>query len=713
MNLPRVIIDVTPRGDEPGWRVTITGDGALMDEFVLDAVTVDAGGRELIVPWRDGPDLGELGELLARIDDRDTRDGDIYTYGGWLFGCLLESVWPKIRDLPTVVDAKGVELALRWPVDQAPLHQLSWEAMCHEGRPLANHLELLVAITRLVPVWTRRVETIERTPKVLFAVGGSLLDDTIRPGAMFMGLLRAFDAEGVCAARAEQQVSSDKLARYCREFAPDVVHLVAHGDIVDGHGRLKLADGWIGADALVPALTTAASPPLAVVLSACRTGSTGVAEPMPSGPLAAELVANGIPIVSAIAGEVSEQACRLYSRRLVAAVSDGTPLAKAVADGRRAALSRTEPGRELDWAMPALFVADSVEPDFRPVNRDAAEWLVKAAREMHLRQYPVFIGREAVLGYVDDMFDQKKPVGVIGVLRDGSLADLGGTRLLQEMGYQLLMRGHLPLLLGPYSDSGRPKNLRAFLYEVFDAVTIVAEPLGLTPPRFEVLDKCYPTGVAAGPRDCLRALISALDEFGPADGQLPVRLTVNSLAKDLGDLAEAAGKLGRPFGAHTRVVLLADEIHRWPFVEELGEVLKRAGEKGLGTGTHHAPFVFTASSQEDGGRLLKSLSDLKNGQPGYAFPPFDELGDNESLLGFQWILLNPWLETDEACRKVYAALPTANWDQVRAAFGLMDGRPGRMRNPVFLYRIADVLVKGHSFVADDDVTAWTSYQGLA
>ncbi len=708
MNLPRVVIDVVRRKPGPGWTVAVTGDG-IEEYFTLDTVTVDVGGRELTLPHRGDCDAALLAGRLARIDDRATLAGDVYAYGEWLFHSLLEPVWCEIRKLPAVVAARGVELALRWPVDDTELHQLTWEAMCHEGIPLANDPDLLVAITRLVPVKTGEVQTIERTPKVLFAVGGALLDDTIRPGAMFMGLVRAFDADGVCAAKVAQSVDSDELGRHCAEFRPDVVHLVAHGDVVDGHGKLKLAKGeWAGADVLVPAMTRT-SRPLAVVLSACRTGSGGLAEPTPAGPLAAELVAAGIPIVSAVAGEVSEQACRLYSRRLVEAISDGTPLAKAVAQGRRAALSRTEPGQQLDWAMPALFVSESVDPAFRPVNRDSAEVLVNAARQLQLRVPPVFIGRDAILGHVDDMFDRRNPLGVIGAIREGTLEGLGGTRLLQEMGYQLLMRGHLPVLLGPYGLGAEPADLRRFLSEIYEKLKDLAKELVLTLPRFEMLD--YPAADDPSRQARLRGHIVALDDFRGGTGKLSPSLAREVLAADFAKLVTEASGLNAPFGEHTRVVVLADELHRWPFVNELEPWLDKASALGLGSDGHAAPFVFTASAQEGCGLTLKSLSDRKYGQPGYAFPPLDKLEADEALLGFQWILLNPWIKGDEKCRKVYAARPDADWEFVRSAFEILDGKPALVRERVF-YKVAHMLLLSRSFVADDDFATWDRFLGL-
>lgn len=698
-------MDVEPRAPEAGWSVTVRSTG-FEAAFTLDAVTVEVDGIDLTVP---GPGPAELGRLLTRIDTRQTEDGDVRDYGNWLFDRLLAPVWDDVRKLPDVVAAHGVELALRWPVDAAVLHGLSWEAMCPDRVPLANDPDLLVAITRIVPAHTGPVHTVDRTPKVLFVSGGELLDDTIRPGAMFMGLLRALDAEGVCAAKAVQGVDSDGLARHCAEFQPDVVHLVAHGDVVGGHGKLKLGrDQWAGADVLVPALTGARKP-LAVVLSACRSGS-GRAEPMPSGPLAAELVARGIPIVSAVAGEVSEQACRLYSKRLVAAISDGTPLARAVAEGRRAALQATEPGRHLDWAMPALFMAESVPADFRPVDRTSADRLVAAARQLQLRKSPVFIGRETVLSYVDEMFDPRRPLGVIGLLRDGSVSRLGGTRLLREMGYQLLLRGHLPLLLGPYGPATEPGDFRTFLAEVFGAVDSLSDALGLPVPAFESLDGCYPAVCGTDARGSRRALELARTAFCNDNTELVIKLATDSLGHDLGELARCFAGHGPPFGEHTRVVLLADELHRWPVLAQLRVVLDRAVERGFGTRERPVPFVFTGSSREDSGPLLKSLSDIKYGQPGYAFPMFEPLDSHEALLGFQWILLNPWLRDNN---KVYAALPGAKWDVVRSLFDLfLKGMPAQVDTEDF-YRLADALVQNGDFVAGDDHAAWQQYQKLA
>ena len=89
--------------------------------------------------------------------------------------------------------------------------------------PLAGLTDTLVVVTRVVESDHPATSTITRVPRVLFATGSSLTDDVIRPGAMFMGLLRKFDADGICVTRAVHDVSLSDLETECRAFHPDVV----------------------------------------------------------------------------------------------------------------------------------------------------------------------------------------------------------------------------------------------------------------------------------------------------------------------------------------------------------------------------------------------------------------------------------------------------------------------------------------------------------
>ncbi|MCR3750273.1 CHAT domain-containing protein [Lentzea californiensis] len=732
MVLPRVFIDLVPRYEKvdeqdrkAGWTVTVSGPG-ITAQYELDRCEVSCDGVVRGVPARrGGMPADDLGDLLSRLATKNCPNGEVQHYGRWLFDCLLgQETWASVCQAPDVVAVEGVELALRWPADEAELHQLSWEAM-HDGRnALAGHPDLLVAITRVVPAGPRQPQSITRPPKVLFAVGGSLDEDTIRPGAMFMGLLKAFEMDGYCSSKAVQGVTIDSLAWHCKQFQPDIVHIVAHGKVVDGKGLLRLADHLpVGADSLMPALT-AGGAPLAVVLSACQSGGAGLTggKLVDASPLAAELVARGIPIVSAVAGAVSEPACRLYTKQLVEAVYRGVPVVEAAAKGRRAALQQSaSPSTQLDWAMPALFAGEELSSSFRPVDAEAAGRLVDVAKRLRLSEPPVFIGRNAIMGLLDDLFEYESSsrLGTIAAVRDASIKGLGGTRLLREMGFQLLLRGHLPVLLGPF-DTEPPGGLRDVVVGIllaledlarqFDVPLTKLRTLGAD-PRFEPRGDVSPEALAAlTPEDRSDRVLDTLVAFRESAGPLDPVTTAPRLATDLAAFAEVMSTAGDPFSKDTRVVVLADEVHRWGALEPLLQILGRTGRDGLGTSARPAPVIFTASSREHDGARVKAFSESYDGKPGYAFPELDVLTIKEAVVGFQWVLLHPWKKNKPQYRKVYAAKADVSSEVLDAMFHLLDGRPVAVKRE--LYNLAVALCVNETFVADDDEEAWDNYRRL-
>ena len=772
--LPRVVVRVSTR-DSGGWAVeTCDWDNAaaVVPQYQVDAADITVGGVDLRVPvvpaCRRPPeqaphhrlcvgDADAATRLLDRLSTGDAEPDDVLVYGRWLFECLLAPAWPAIRADRAVTEARGVELALEWPVEDTDLHRLVWEAMHDGSAPLAGHRELLAVITRLVPVETEPPVTVTRMPRVLFATGSALTDAVIRPGAMFMGLLRAFESEGICASRAVQDVTAEDLAEECARFRPDVVHLVAHGTVAaDGTGVLQLGAQRAGTGTDGRALATALAAggrPLAVALSACQSGIAS--GPNGAAPLAAELVRAGVPIVSAMAGEISEQACRLYSRRLVQAIHDGEPVVAAAAKGRRAALLHAEnPSGQLDWAMPALFLARSVPPAFRPVDPTPARSLVEVADELGLRQQPVFIGRHNFLDLADDLFspDPSRRLGFVGIVKEGTVAGLGGTRLLREIGFRLLRAGHVPLLLGPYSHRA-PADLRAVVVGIVERAAKVAELLRLPPAPATVLgaDGTFPrvaasvaaptaVGFAGLPADeahgvplaalagfvgrsrslepaqvpvpsadeAHEALLAALAGFGRRRGPLDPAQVRLRLVRDLARLAEAVGAAGEPFGPHTRVVVLADEVHAW--AGALGPLLDVVGRNGLGTAQRPVPVVATASLVEGAGPALRAFRDDRVGMPGYAFPELTRMPLPEAALGFQWVLLHPWhRDRGPEYRRVYTAARNACHADVHAALDLLEGRPTAVDD--MLYFTAQLLLRLRHFVDADDNQAYAEYVG--
>src|SRR5262249_53452984 len=146
VTLPRVVAGVSAR-DVGGWVVETRHWAAgrlVVPPYRLDAVEVAAGGVDHRVPavpadrqpaedathYRLGAgDPDAVVGLLERLATGRTEPDDVRVYGRWLFECLLAPAWPAIRADCAVAQARGVELALEWPVGDTDLHRLVWEAM--------------------------------------------------------------------------------------------------------------------------------------------------------------------------------------------------------------------------------------------------------------------------------------------------------------------------------------------------------------------------------------------------------------------------------------------------------------------------------------------------------------------------------------------------------------------------------------------------------
>lgn len=738
--MQRVTVGAVPAGPPSGWTVSVqavdpeTGASAdVVPSYPMPAITV-RGRAFPRTPAERAPVAGQPHAALCAGDPRAIEDAldrlaargggpdEVTRYGRWLFECLLAPAWPAILQLPGVTRGQAVEVALRWD-SGSDLHQLVWEAM-HDGEAaLAGHPRLLVAVSRLVPAPGPQVHTITGIPTVLFAAGSRLTDPVIRPGAMYMGLLRSLDAGGQCQARAIQAASIDDLQQACATIRPDVVHLVAHGVLLaDGRAALMLRDGTgqreATAEALIAALS-AGGMPTAVVLSACST-----ATPTDAVSLAAQLVAAGVPVVSAMSGEVSEPACRLYTRRLALAVHQGLPVVQASAEGRRAAmLTSPQPSADIDWALPALFLAEGLPPRQRLVDATRAERLLALAEQLDLRREPVFIGRERPLAAADRLVQSGSGVGALLMLAPGSTSRLGGTRLLREIGWRLLRAGHLPLMLGPYAPGREPHRTREMVVEVLLRALAVGEQLELptlVPQTLQAQDDD-----AADLAGRIAGLAGAV-----ARGRVRERLAVyrgrgadpdvdtsrELLGADLERLAEQAAGWGPPFGPHSRAVLLGDDVHAWSRPAEadtdptsaLDALLRMVGRAGLGSARRPAPVVLTGSATAGAGQRLAGWA--RGAQPWLLVHRLEELDDREALLGYQWVLLHPWttkpVAEEDLFGRVYTSAPgsLSNWEGGLRRVPLA---PTNVEDR--LYLVAAALSGAGVGRADDDEAAWRRY----
>ncbi|WP_169807277.1 CHAT domain-containing protein [Herbidospora cretacea] len=599
---------------------------------------------------------------------------------GDLFDALLGPAWRALRRF------RALELTLELPPE---LQGHSWEAMRADGIPL-------LAISRRLGVRGFR-EPVRDVPKVLFASGAELTDPVIRPGAMFLGTLRDCDAQGLAQTRVAEAVTLRRLSDRCASFSPDVVHLVAHGRLdADGGLWIGLGGEFVPADRLAPALTSGARPPLAVVLSICHSAVT-------AGPVEALLRA-GVPVVVAMGGEITEYACRLFSRRCVDALLHGESVAVAVAHGRQAASAAGS-----DWALPALYVTDDLPEDFQAVDLAEVRRISGLAGRLELLEAPAYVGRTAIFDALDEVLAPGSERTLLGITSGGPFENIGGTRLLREIGLRLFQSGHVPLLLAPFdNERAAPHSLRQVVAEILIHAIRAGERLGLPVTEMRCLD---PVDLA-DPVRARQALKSGVERFAAAGEVLSPGQIDSLLAADLADLAAAAQSLGPPFGEHTRVAVLAEALHLW--VDALGWTERDKGlldlltPAGLGTPGRPAPVIVTAELSAC--YPLRNFREEKSGMPWCAFLELEPFSDEEAALGFQWVLLQEW-HPDQAYRRTYYAPPGRDPDELKESFRrLMKGRPGLIKTD--LYRMVHALAALQVFHSHNDSEAWHAYARL-
>jgi len=299
-------------------------------------------------------DKETIADFYRRIVEQKVPTPDqMEAFGGYLFLTLIgERLWNKLK---SVAGAERLELALSWREDDRAMNRLPWEMMFIPGDDFLAAVPR-VAITRRVAGASHRLTELPSPPRVLFVVGTDLTRDVIRPGAEYLGLIRALDHEGLSLkTHLLLEATTEKLEEAVKWFRPTVVHFICHGWVNNGRSYIQLRDKDdpilassfdLYGDQLLRLLRTSLDLPLPpiVVLNACYTASAEATEDLaPAGqvstPLAVELVRGdargGIPIVVAMGGEVSDQACRLFTWGFYHSLLEDGDLIYAAAEGRR------------------------------------------------------------------------------------------------------------------------------------------------------------------------------------------------------------------------------------------------------------------------------------------------------------------------------------------------------------------------------------------
>jgi hypothetical protein len=638
----RVLIEVSRSG--AGWQ-------AVISSHVLDVPIVrlisrvgdsgDGSGGFPVVPAEDLPDgLAAQARELATADDpriidelrvniavRQPGESDIAILGGYLHAVLFGRHWGVIAEKTA---GQPFELALQWPLTEWEFTRLPWE-MIQVPDPASEASEKWVPITwkvvvtRLVPCG-RKQTRIHISPKVLFVVGTDMDDVSIRPGAEFFTVWERLQQEGILFDfRVLLRATSQRIEDEIKRFQPSVVHFICHGDDA-GHIDLVSADepGRQDPDkrdarrCLDLLRGEADSFPPIVVLSACYSGSqTDPVSARVDAPLAAALVQGGVPIVVGMGGQVSDLACRLFARRFYEALLKKQPVTDATAEGRRAGMKHgSDPRRSADWALPMLFLADTVDP---AVDIDASEVLrvqQRAERARRLRDRPnplAFCDRVEVIQAQRALLDANRP-GRVLVLEEtdyvpdsqGKGGKFGKTRVLREIAARAVLDGHLPCLLTFTPGDSRPDSAEKLLFSLARAVNDAPRAVGITARLESELRKlnaliASPAGAAgaaaasgAGLTDPVRDLYEWWRQSG--ESRISAQVIAGALHEDLRALAE----LGRSEfeSADLQVIALVDDVHQFGG-DAIRTFLDLITADGLGDEDQPVPLVFAFSSQPE------------------------------------------------------------------------------------------------------------------
>jgi hypothetical protein len=564
---------------------------SLSDSVKWERAVRWAGAGHLLVSQDDAISDEDATMVSSRVEQGSATVQELARYGGLLFEAAFgEEKWRELVERSA--GEPYLELAIRGGAGQEPatagaMQALHWEGLydgaafvAARGTVTESGKGLSVGIVRFVSsaedgTGQAALDPIQRIPRVLFAVGSRLTDPKVRPGAEFMGIIRHLERDGgSIQPRVLESASLASLTRELAHFEPDVLHLIGHGRWFPAARCVKLqlqpevsatpGDEYVTAGEVLGAFREAGHVPRVVVLSACQTasappGSSGQAaapaDAINALPFAAQLVAEGVPVVVAMAGDIADTACRVFTRALTAAIEQGSPLVRAVIRGRRAAFYERPDPESIDWAMPVLFLAEGIPSETCLVDTTATAAAKKRSHALDLAYEPVFCGRGEFIEAFDRLLDDSDLLNVLVAHTADPKQSYGGMRLLRELGARAVRSGRMPVLLGPYDKS--PPTDRNGLAEQLDVhLRDVRLNLGLPVKPVRTVT------VAADPK------------ARPQDLALAIRADLGELERDLPD--------NDPVHAspHPRAVLLCHRVDLW--LDAFDDLLGMLKPQGLG-----------------------------------------------------------------------------------------------------------------------------------
>jgi CHAT domain len=591
-------------------------------------------GSRMLVERKAVTTVADPDCLVEDIDQGRASAERLQLYGELLFQAVFgPELWQDL--LQETGCEPYLEIAIRGQGRHgADWDSLRWEAL-HDGtRPIAARGAARAPTGAIVPVGVVRLVKsgnerlfgpIEHIPRVLFAIGSRLTDRNVQAGAEFMGIMRHLERDGGSIhPRVQAEASLESLQRELATFKPDVMHLIGHGRrasdgqvTVQLHAETSVMPGgeWVTAEQLLGAFGEAGHAPAMLILSACATASVGVVNALP---FAAQLVAGGVPVVVAMAGDIADTACRVFTRALTGAIGRGVPLGKAVIAGRQAAFHQRPQFASSHWIMPSVFLAEGISDTNYLVDVTKTQAIRTRVYDLGLAREPVFFGRDEFLDAMGRLLDGDKPLNVMLAYTPNPYKSYGGERLLRHLGAHAVREGVLPVLVAGL-EKNPPTNRASLAAAINKSIRNTWRSLGLDEDRRQ---------------DSRAVAIAADPDTDPNDLAHAIRTDL----KNLVDALDPTDPVRRRRAGDPQVVLLIHRVDGW--LDALDDLLDMLGEKGLKGGAVPVPVVLTGADVEQ-----LSVHKLRKGdaQPWGKAAKLDRFAieDDEDLLAYQWWLLNP------------------------------------------------------------------------
>jgi hypothetical protein len=581
------------------------------------------------------------------IGDPDAARQEVQAFGGYLFAVLLGAAW----DAMVKAAPQGpIELELAMPPGDL-LQRLPWEMMMLGADPLAALPEAgrRVAITRVIaPGKLARVRALELPLRVLFVVGRQL-DENLRPGAEYLGLLRQFEipddkggpAIGVALRiRLLIEATSAQLQEAIDEFEPAVVHVVCHGRLGNQHPEVLLTSyqGTVPKEdpvdpqrfaQLLRGNKGSAPPVQAVVLNACHTGAPDDSYVS----FAAVLVSEGIPVSVGMSGEVADSVCRIFTGAFYRGLIEEKDIDAAAADGRRAALLRYKLFTDnVEWARPVLFRAEGVATTFavdrsgQEIARASLRFRRRAATEMLCDRIDCLRAFQDLCARVPKGRAFALAFEIAGVDRGLQPDDrnrvyrLGKSWLIEEVSWLAVLEGFIPVVFRSISPADDiPANLLLFAIKL-------AEMMDDTRERFDLERRVESSALALAflstgqtvtfspgailqyqsAADRVKGTVSTPPPNGKDPKEWAGRLSIEQAMRE--DIEALLSNVQQKIPQAKGVLVLIDDLHRYegPALPLLDAVKAY----GLGSKTAPAPAIFTYSTRDKAGpKILVALQE--------------------------------------------------------------------------------------------------------